>query len=73
MSGLLPMAEREGFEPSVPCGTPDFESCMRNPLIGKRLDKSVRMLCITGTQRIKSDKFPRTLPALTATTLTLEG
>ena len=22
----IPMAERAGFEPAVPCGTPDFES-----------------------------------------------
>ncbi len=25
--GRLPSAEREGFEPSVPCGTHDFQSC----------------------------------------------
>ena len=43
------MAERVGFEPTVPCGTPDFECGMRTVLIGGYRAKSVRMLCITGT------------------------
>ena len=41
---IIKLAEREGFEPPVPCGTPDFES-KAGMLIMKRL-QTVEMLSV---------------------------
>jgi hypothetical protein len=40
----LKLAEREGFEPSVPCGTHDFQSCtfglsVTSPQVGQNTTK----------------------------------
>ena len=72
-NALIWLAERVGFEPTVPCGTPDFESLPRFRRIRRSQVRSSRAGRCKGLKRGGSGRFPRTLAAALPLALTACG